>query len=173
MEIVKSSDHEWIEDYQVAFDYRDGIDGEWGSGFSFEANGEGEIFFEDDRPFQQNPAWFNMNKAIADYCDGKCDMVTRDYSRSIRTPMVIRCTESVKVEIAEFRNGQRMNIIETRFETCNNLIELWDDEVCDNCGQWYNSSGQRLRDDWYRNPSNYDDDISDLDGYEMQYAGDW
>lgn len=47
------------------------------------------------------------------------------------------------------------------------------DIYCD-CGAIYNSFGQRLRDDLNtrRNPSEYDDDISDLDGYEMAYADD-
>lgn len=41
------------------------------------------------------------------------------------------------------------------------------------CGAWYNASGQRLRDDWMGNPSTWDEDVSDLDGFEMQHAGDW
>ena len=41
------------------------------------------------------------------------------------------------------------------------------DVTCD-CGAQYNASGQRLRDNWRGNMSNYDDDISDLDGYEAQ-----
>ena len=41
--------------------------------------------------------------------------------------------------------------------------------ACGGCGAWYNPSGQRLRDDWQGNPSNYDDEISDLDGYEIQH----
>ena len=45
------------------------------------------------------------------------------------------------------------------------------DVDCD-CGACYNSCGQRLRDDWRGNRSNYDEDVSDLDGYEMQHAGD-
>jgi hypothetical protein len=44
------------------------------------------------------------------------------------------------------------------------------DVSCD-CGAQYNAFGQRLRDDWRGNPSNYDENISDLDGYEMQHAG--
>lgn len=40
------------------------------------------------------------------------------------------------------------------------------------CGAWFNASGQRLRDDWMGNRSNYDDDVSDMDGYEAQYADD-
>jgi hypothetical protein len=37
---------------------------------------------------------------------------------------------------------------------------------CD-CGAEYNCVGQRLRDDWRSNPSNYDDEIGDLEGYEI------
>lgn len=44
------------------------------------------------------------------------------------------------------------------------------DVDCSNCGTCYNASGQRLRDDWRGNPSNYDDTISDMDGYEIQHA---
>jgi len=40
------------------------------------------------------------------------------------------------------------------------------------CQAEYNSSGQRLRSDWRGNPSNYDSEISDLEGYERQHAGD-
>lgn len=46
------------------------------------------------------------------------------------------------------------------------------DVDCHNCGACYNASGQRLRDDWRGNPSNYDDEIGDLEGYEIQHAGD-
>lgn len=46
------------------------------------------------------------------------------------------------------------------------------DVDCPECGACYNSCGQRLRDDWRGNLSNYDSDVSDLDGYEAQYAGD-
>lgn len=46
------------------------------------------------------------------------------------------------------------------------------DVSCSDCGQWFNAFGQRLRNDWMNNPSNYDDEISDLEGYEMMKAGD-
>lgn len=46
------------------------------------------------------------------------------------------------------------------------------DVDCSNCGACYNAGGQRLRDDWRGNPSNYDDEIGDLEGYEMQHAND-
>lgn len=41
---------------------------------------------------------------------------------------------------------------------------------CSNCGSCYNASGQRLRADWRGNPSNHDDSISDLDGFEIQHS---
>lgn len=43
---------------------------------------------------------------------------------------------------------------------------------CGNCGAEHNAGGQLLRDDWRGNPSSWDEDISDLDGYEMQHADD-
>lgn len=45
-------------------------------------------------------------------------------------------------------------------------------EVQCDCGQWFNASGQRLRNDWMGNPSMWDDEIGDLEGYEIQHA-DW
>ena len=46
------------------------------------------------------------------------------------------------------------------------------DVDCLKCDASYNGSGQRLRDDWRGNPSLYDDEIGDMEGYEMQHAGD-
>ncbi|WKW87309.1 hypothetical protein SEA_CHARGERPOWER_94 [Mycobacterium phage Chargerpower] len=46
------------------------------------------------------------------------------------------------------------------------------DVSCPDCGAWYNASGQRLRDDWQGNLSNYDDEVGDLEGFEAQHA-DW
>lgn len=46
------------------------------------------------------------------------------------------------------------------------------DVQCD-CGANYNCFGQRLRDDYRNNPSNYDSEIGDMEGYEMQYQGDY
>lgn len=45
------------------------------------------------------------------------------------------------------------------------------DLQCHNCGANYNCSGQRLRDDLHTrvNPSEYDDEISDLEGDELSY----
>lgn len=47
------------------------------------------------------------------------------------------------------------------------------DQSCPHCGQWFNAGGQRLRNDWMSNPSMYDEDIADLEGYEMAHADDW
>jgi hypothetical protein len=46
------------------------------------------------------------------------------------------------------------------------------DVSCD-CGAQYNAGGQRLRDDWRGNPSTWDSEIGDMEGYEMQHGGDW
>lgn len=53
------------------------------------------------------------------------------------------------------------------------------DLMCPNsaCPAIYNIFGQRLRDDLHtrRNPSEYDDEIGDLEGYEIAMSGeeDW
>lgn len=44
------------------------------------------------------------------------------------------------------------------------------DQDCPECGQWYNAGGQRLRNDWMHNPSVYDAEIGDLEGFEMAEA---
>lgn len=41
------------------------------------------------------------------------------------------------------------------------------DTECQQCGTPYNAWGQRLRDDWASNPSNWDDEIGDMEGFEM------
>ena len=41
------------------------------------------------------------------------------------------------------------------------------DVDCD-CGACYNAGGQRLRDDWRGNPSAWDDEIGDMEGFEIQ-----
>jgi hypothetical protein len=46
------------------------------------------------------------------------------------------------------------------------------DVDCGECGACYNASGQRLRDDWRGNPSTWDENIGDLEGFEIQHAGD-
>lgn len=47
------------------------------------------------------------------------------------------------------------------------------DEIqCHNCGALYNCFGQRLRDDLHTrvNPSEFDEEIGDLEGDEMSYG---
>lgn len=46
------------------------------------------------------------------------------------------------------------------------------DTDCDKCGACYNLWGQRLNRNWRSNRSNYDSDVSDMDGYENALAGD-
>lgn len=41
------------------------------------------------------------------------------------------------------------------------------DQDCPQCGQWFNAGGQRLRSHWADNPSARDDDIGDLEGFEL------
>lgn len=58
---------------------------------------------------------------------------------------------------------------------CGNEIRRYrgtGEQDCSECGACYNASGQRLRSDWRRNYSNYDDDVSDMDGFEASQQ-DW
>lgn len=58
---------------------------------------------------------------------------------------------------------------------CGTKVERYRGEsevVCPTCDAEYNASGQRLREDWRGNPSNYDDEIGDMEGYEIQHAND-
>lgn len=55
-------------------------------------------------------------------------------------------------------------------DRCNRVVYRYrgqGDIDCD-CGAIYNSSGQRLRDDLHSHPnaSEWDDDVSDMEGYE-------
>lgn len=52
----------------------------------------------------------------------------------------------------------------------NECLTIGGDVDCGDCGKSYNAWGQELRSDWRDNPSNYDDNVSDLDGYEIQHA---
>jgi len=59
-------------------------------------------------------------------------------------------------------------------QKCSREVTRWPGSAnaeCD-CGAQYNCFGQRLRDDWRGNSSNWDEDVSDLEGYERQHA-DW
>lgn len=58
---------------------------------------------------------------------------------------------------------------------CGNEIRRYrgtGDVTCHDCGQEYNAFGQRLRSDWRSNRSNWDEDVSDMDGFE-ESQGDW
>ena len=46
------------------------------------------------------------------------------------------------------------------------------DVSCGRCGQPFNASGQRLRWDYHGTRSNYDGSVSDMEGFELQHAGD-
>lgn len=57
---------------------------------------------------------------------------------------------------------------------CGKTIMRWHGQSsvsCD-CGAEYNTFGQQLRDDWRGNPSWNDEDIGDMEGYEIQHADD-
>lgn len=58
---------------------------------------------------------------------------------------------------------------------CGQKVARWrgQGDVSCECGAEYNAFGQRLRDDWRGNASNWDDEVGDMEGYEMQYAGDY
>jgi len=61
-------------------------------------------------------------------------------------------------------------------DRCGTALDRWPGQTyvrCPECNASYNASGQRLADGWHRNPSNYDDEIGDLEGYEMAHADDY
>jgi hypothetical protein len=60
-------------------------------------------------------------------------------------------------------------------DSCGATIERWpgQGDITCSCGAEYNAGGQRLRDDWRGNPSTWDDEIGDLEGYEIQHANDY
>ena len=41
------------------------------------------------------------------------------------------------------------------------------DTRCGKCGADYNGFGQRLRDDWRENPAWHDDNVDDMEGFEI------
>lgn len=60
-------------------------------------------------------------------------------------------------------------------DRCHTQIQRWrgqGDIQCPSCGANYNCFGQRLRDDLHTrvNPSEYDDEIGDLEGDEISWA---
>ena len=80
-----------------------------------------------------------------------------------------------KVDTNHFNtcDGRMMRGSQWECGKCKKPVEsLGGRDVDCSCGASYNGSGQRLRDDWRDNPSNYDDEIGDLEGYELQHA-DW
>lgn len=85
------------------------------------------------------------------------------------------CAENEALS-ADFDNVQRGDAPSNWWHcgTCDRHLERYrgqSDVPCD-CGAEYNSGGQRLRDDWRRNPSLYDESIGDLDGFEIAHARD-
>jgi hypothetical protein len=59
---------------------------------------------------------------------------------------------------------------------CKAIVERYRGEysvTCSECGTEYNASGQRLRPDWRGNSSWDNEDIGDLEGFEIQHAGDF
>lgn len=44
------------------------------------------------------------------------------------------------------------------------------DQDCPKCGQWFNAGGRRLRSNWMDNASNWDEGISDMEGYENSFG---
>jgi ribosomal protein S27E len=85
-------------------------------------------------------------------------------------------TNMIRVEDSVDENGYHVSgYTQWECDKCGDLIFRYrgqSDVDCHNCGACYNASGQRLRDDWRGNPSVYDDNIGDMEGYEMQHAND-
>ena len=74
------------------------------------------------------------------------------------------------------RSGNKSNLLGSfSCDDCGNELRIYRgslrEPVC-KCGAHYSFSGQRLRDDWKGNPSAGDEEIGDLEGYEMQHSGD-
>ncbi len=58
-------------------------------------------------------------------------------------------------------------------DRCGTLVSRFRGQTevsCLKCGAWYNAAGQSLRDNWQSNASNYDDEVSDLEGMEQAEA---
>lgn len=71
--------------------------------------------------------------------------------------------------------GQGRRVLAWDCDRCGREVQRYPGERdvdCPGCGACYNPSGQRLRDDWRGNASNYDGNVSDLDGFEAQHSGD-
>lgn len=53
---------------------------------------------------------------------------------------------------------------------CGSHLEIWErgrDITCRRCGTPFNCFGQELRRDWASNPAWRDDDIDDMEGFEL------
>lgn len=91
--------------------------------------------------------WSSLNYAIAGFCDSEYSLDVEDYSR-------------------DFKHYEG---------TCDCGTELiayggYDEFACESCNAEYNIYGQRLREGWRNNRSNWDESVSDMDGYEMANA---
>ena len=83
----------------------------------------------------------------------------------------VRGSRRTAAEVTRFDDGHS----EWKCSRCKATVYRYrgeSDVSCDRCGAEYNAAGQQLRDDWRGNMSNYDDEIGDMEGYEIQHAND-
>ena len=60
--------------------------------------------------------------------------------------------------------------------SCRQVVRAYRGETvieCSTCGASYNAVGQRYRDDWASNPSNFDENIGDVEGQEIATLTSW
>lgn len=84
------------------------------------------------------------------------------------------CTDcaAISAAISEWQNGdteERPSTTGSWHCDCGAHIETYRGGVeptCPRCGAEYNLFGQRLRSGWRSNPSNWDDDVDDMEGFE-------
>lgn len=92
------------------------------------------------------------------------------------TPLAIRLEGQGSLKGSEMREITRHEDGSSSWkcQKCNEEVFRFrgQGDVSCECGAQYNAFGQRLRDDWRGNPSNYDDEIGDMEGYEMQHSED-
>lgn len=80
--------------------------------------------------------------------------------------------ENIKIAEIKTKSGELIfmgvNTRECSFYTpaiykchCGRKVEVEGDTKC-KCGQWYNAFGQELVDNWFENPSCYDEEVGDL-----------
>lgn len=113
---------------------------ECGAGFSFDCTSEGQII--PIGPY----ARYNLHAAVDGYLNGELDMEIVDYSRDLKH-YEATCTCSAEM-----------------------VAYGCDDFVCKSCQREFNIWGQELRPNWRNNRSNYDDEIGDMEGYELSCA---